>query len=368
MIWKAIRAINTLIPKKQLILFYSIPDFSDNPFYLYKHSVVSGLCDSYECVWIVNTPEGKRRVENFGGEAVLRTNRLLLSKYLFRARFIVSSHGPPYWRSKNQVSIELYHGIPLKRLLRQFSNAVDRFIVPSEFVGVLFSANFQTPMSHFIPLGQPRCDALFTPKDQARTVLSQLLGIEPVEYEKLIIYLPTFRDYDHGATSRITLELINNEMFQQYLSKNNLLFLVKPHTRDEKVFEKYESSYIKIIKNEELLSRFLTLYDILPAVDVLVTDYSSVYFDYLLLNRPVVFYIPDLEKYRETRGFLLEPYEKWTPGDKARTPEELIVALEEAVNNPKKWERERLWLRDVMFKYQDGKASERIIKYFWGNV
>ena len=110
----------------------------------------------------------------------------------------------------------------------------------------------------------------------------------------------------------------------------------------------------------------MTIYDVLAFVDVLITDYSSIYFDYLLLNRPIVFYVPDLERYKETRGFLLEPYEKWTPGDKARTIPGLIQALQEAIDNPDKWKREREWLRDVMFKYQDGKASERIIKYFWG--
>ncbi|WP_366078591.1 CDP-glycerol glycerophosphotransferase family protein [Thermococcus sp.] len=75
-----------------------------------------------------------------------------------------------------------------------------------------------------------------------------------------------------------------------------------------------------------------------------------------------------MEEYRKTRGFLLEPYERWTPGDKARNISELIWALDEALNNPDKWKKEREWLRDVMFKYQDGKSSERIIKYFWGDV
>jgi len=373
MFWAMVRFINRLIPKGDLILFYSIPDFADNPFYLYKQMVKQGICEKYECVWIVNSLEGKKRVESFGGTAILRQNKVTLMKHAFRAKFIISSHGPPLWRVPSQVGIELYHGIPLKRLLKHFGDAIDNFVVPSEFVAILFSSNIQASLDKFIPLGQPRCDALFVPKENALETLAKIFN-DSVEkykykkYKKIVMYLPTFRDYRETATREIISSLISNSAFIGFLKNENVLFIIKPHIRDESFFEKYRSDNIRILKNSELVDRYLTIYDILPAVDILVTDYSSVYFDYLLLNRPIVFYIPDLEKYRETRGFLLEPYEKWTPGDKARTPEELVVALEEAINNPRKWERERLWLRDVMFKYQDGKASERIIKYFWGDI
>ena len=366
-LYRLFSKINRFLPKRNVILFYSTVDFNDNPFYLYKKAIELGVCEEYECIWIVNSMEGKRRVETFGGHAIYRGDKRKLLRVISSAKYFVSANGPPLWKSSNQIAIELWHGIPLKTIGNLFPT-VDYFISTSKFSSLIFSFSLGIKVSKFIPLGQPRCDALFMPSQKAMENLSQILGADVTEYTKTIMYLPTFRDYDSKATSRISLELINNSKFRDFLSQNNVLFIVKPHPHDEKLFEKYESDHIKIIKNEELLSRFLTLYDILPAVDILVTDYSSVYFDYLLLNRPIVFYIPDLEKYRETRGFLLEPYEKWTPGDKARTLEELVVALEEAINNPRKWERERLWLRDVMFKYQDGKASERIIKYFWGDV
>lgn len=368
MFWAGVRLINRMVPKRNLILFYSIPDFADNPYYLYKRMVELGTCEEYECVWIVNSLMGKKRVESFGGTAILRQKKVTLMKYAFRAKFIISSHGPPLWRVPGQVGIELYHGIPLKRLLKQFGNAIDNFVVSSEFVAVLFSSNIQAPLDKFIPLGQPRCDALYTPRENSLEALSEILNYPVEKYDRIAIYLPTFRDYSETATREIMSLLISNMKFERFLKNQNVLFIVKPHIRDEAFLEKYKSDNIMILKNSELVDRYLTIYDILPSVDILITDYSSVYFDYLLLNRPIVFYAPDLEKYRETRGFLLEPYERWTPGDKARNVDELIRALEEAIENPKKWEKERLWLRDVMFKYQDNKASERIIKYFWGAV
>ena len=60
-------------------------------------------------------------------------------------------------------------------------------------------------------------------------------------------------------------------------------------------------------------------YDFLNVVDVLITDYSSIYFDYLLLNRPIIFHMPDLEEYQKKRGFILDPLDEWTPGDMSTT-------------------------------------------------
>ena len=370
MFWKALRTFNSIVPKKDLILLYSIPDFSDNVFYLYKRMREQGICELYECIWIVNTEMGKLRVERFGGKAILRSDRKLLLRLILQTKYMISSHGPPLWRGKNQTSIELYHGIPLKRLLKRFGNAIDKFVVPSEFVGVLFSANFQAPLDRFIPLGQPRCDALFSSRTRSFDLLNTILGIDVNEFERILLYLPTFRDYDMQATVGILMDLFHDGKFRSFLKDRNILFLIKPHPRNEEQFQQYEHYFdnFRIIKNYELLERYITLYDLLPSVDILITDYSSVYFDYLLLNRPIVFYAPDLEEYRRTRGFLLEPYERWTPGDKARNVSELIAAIEEALTNPGKWRKEREWLRDVMFKYQDGKSSERIIRYFWGDT
>lgn len=372
--------ISRLVPKDdRIIMFISTPDFSDNPRYLYERA--RKILRGYKFVWLVTDKTKFRDLELRDDSTVFvqyRTFECL--KWMLKAKYLVLSHGVPYWKSGNQIAILLWHGLPLKTIgkyvVSQSSSHkyrfgtrsmkfVNYFITTSEFLNVIFGSCFELPLRVFLPLGQPRCDAIFTPKSKSMSTLSNLLDINPANYAGVVMYFPTFRDYSPDATLQITLDIINNSRFKNFLSQNNLLFLMKPHPHDEKLFKKYESDYIKIIKNKDLLTCLLTLYDILPAVDVLVTDYSSIYFDYLLLNRPIVFYIPDLRKYRETRGFLLEPYEKWTPGDKARTIDELICALDKAINNPKKWEMERLWLRDVMFKYQDEKSSERIIEYFW---
>jgi len=364
--------LNSIIPKSsKILIFYDYGRFSDNPYYLFRRLVELGYNKKYQLIWVVSSKDAKRRVEAMGGQGIMDSDSLNILRYILRAKYYITSSGPPRWKAKNQDVIMLWHGIPLKRLLAQFEEYgkyIDYLVTSSETECLLLSSSFQVSPQKCISLGHPRCDALFLGRENSARLLERLLGYELESYDSVVMYLPTFRDYAPDATQDLVLSVILNQKFQNYLEKNNILFLVKPHPRDESFFREYESEHIRVITNQQLSTDSITVYDLLPAVDVLITDYSSVYFDYLLLNRPIVFYVPDLEEYRRTRGFLLEPYERWTPGDKARNISELIWTLDEALNNPDKWKKEREWLRDVMFKYQDGKSSERIIKYFWGDV
>ncbi len=372
--------INRFIPKdEKIIMFISHFEFGDNPRYLYEKA--NRMLKNHVFVWVVSN---KKRFQSLEQKqtSFVQYSTLEYLKWILKAKYIVLGHNFPYWISKNQVSIQLWHGIPLKKIgnintfnknskisfLQNYkNNLTNYFISTSSFSSIIFSAAFNMSLDKFIPLGQPRCDALFSSDTLNKNLLNHILNIDIRNYAYIIIYLPTFRDYNKDYTKKITESIILNENFKKFLSHYKILFLVKPHPKDEKILDRFSEKYIKILKNNDLSNNLSTIYDVLPAVDILVTDYSSIYFDYLLLNRPIVYYVPDLNIYKKTRGFLLEPYEKWTPGDKAKDIPSLIKALEDAINNPDKWKKEREWLRDIMFKYQDGKASERIIKYFWGD-
>ena len=105
------------------------------------------------------------------------------------------------------------------------------------------------------------------------------------------------------------------------------------------------------------------LYAVLKYMDAMISDYSSVYFDFLLLDRPIIYYVPDLEEYQEKcRGFY-EPYENLTAGIKTRTEEELIDAMQDVINGIDNYKEDRKRLRDQTFKYQDGKNCERVVEW-----
>jgi len=94
--------------------------------------------------------------------------------------------------------------------------------------------------------------------------------------------------------------------------------------------------------------------------DLLITDYSSVYFDYLLIDKPVIFVPTDIEEYSQKRGFLLEPYDFWTPGPKVYNQDNLLNSILANLNEPNKYKKERNLINSMINYYKDNKSSERV--------
>ncbi len=259
----------------------------------------------------------------------------------------------------------MWHGLPLKTIgyfadidypnavarlsatwrLRRFTNSVDHLITTSEFERLVFSSAFLIDPRKILILGQPRCDALYRPRDTGMNILCRILGQGDIVEKRILLYLPTFREYNAGASRRILEEILASEKFRRFVKDENLLFICKPHSHDEGAFQAYNGEHIHILLNDDLRKAGNTIYDFLNAVEILVTDYSSVYFDYLHLNRPIVFHVPDIEEYRERRGFILEPFRDWAPGEISCDVDELIEALTSTLAGPDRWEPERIRLR-----------------------
>ncbi|ADD08518.1 CDP-glycerol glycerophosphotransferase family protein [Candidatus Aciduliprofundum boonei] len=378
---RLIKSLNNIIPKKDIILFYSQYDYYDNPYYLYQKMRETKICEDFQCVWIVDTPDGFERVVRDGGIAIFRKNTKDMLKYITKARYFVTSvTGGAWWKSKNQIEILLDHGIPLQKKMGAYVDATimpetwkyfDYAVTTSHFTRVLHSSFYQINPFKIIITGMPRDDIIFEIGEKySLKLLEDALKVSIDTFEYKLFYLPTFRSFNNLYTKNQIMKIIKNDDFIKFLKINDILFVFKPHRKDEVYFrdllKKRGIENIKILSNDVLRKNNFTINEFFKAIDILISDYSSVWIEYLLLNRPIIYYIPDIEEYRKKRGFVVEPFELWTPGDKVKDIPPLINALEGAINDPKKWEKERLWLRDVMFTYKDNKARERIIKYFWG--
>ena len=117
---------------------------------------------------------------------------------------------------------------------------------------------------------------------------------------------------------------------------------------------------ITLITEKQLKKEDMEFYETLNAADLLITDYSSVYFDYLLLDRPLIFVPVDLEEYIETRGLLLEPYDAWTPGPKCLDQAHLEREIVRNLTHPEAYTQERKALSRIVHRYRDGNASDRV--------
>ena len=104
------------------------------------------------------------------------------------------------------------------------------------------------------------------------------------------------------------------------------------------------------------------LYSLVREADALITDYSSVYFDYLLLDRPIAFVLEDLGSYRGNRGFVVERPLDYMPGEKIYQKEELFSFLLQVEEGEDGYRQARAQIRDQVNYYQDGKNCERLLQ------
>jgi CDP-ribitol ribitolphosphotransferase len=277
------------------------------------------------------------------------------------------------------INVELWHGFPLKAMGKMHSQSDEdsagndnwldahRIASYSQLYSTLMSACFPTTTEQYAITGLPRNDYLF--HSNGRALLGKIFGI-PFECKKILLYMPTFRVYKSRETeegNRLWDNLFDFDQFDEmrfssFLKDQDLIVIVKLHEFEEQVWKEkvLTNSNILLLSQQLLNHHDLDVYEILNAADILITDYSSVYFDYLLLDRPLLFTPTDLERYRSNRGLLLEPYEWWTPGDKALTQDELQQGIIRALDTPTLYMERRKVVCDMVHHYQDGSSSERV--------
>lgn len=374
------RLINFFIPKdKNLWVFHSKPvGYRDNSRAFYEYLVENA--PEIKAVWLV---DGRNEVDALKKRNVpvhyWRSIRGLWS--LFRAGTLFTTHfGFVRLKVKRQRLVNLWHGMPIKavgftqvtevnrRIHMQYVRAarrVDRWIATSPLTSLIISSSFGPKTANIGITGQPRTDLLFRDPLSARRSLHSRVGIAPDD--RLAIWTPTFRKphsglRDDGADLR---SLFQDTFFPERL--NRLLEGQKAHLIIKN--HQYEGWSIDDLSRFERIHLFtdaelgLELHDLLGGADVLITDYSSIFVDFLLLNRPILFFVPDLHIYRNRRGFLLEPFEDWTPGVKAESSEELIHSLSKILDGEDEYGQIRDRLRKLFHTHIDDKACERTLAW-----
>jgi len=365
------RVTNSLIPKRpQSLVFISRPDFSDNPRHMYDF--YRRHCgEELHMSWLCFDREVQRLLEKQGISDVFYLKSIRGVWEYCRAKYIFTNSSS-LWQIKSpfQMQIALWHGMPLKNILRMGNEPmestrpagnVDLRIATSPITRALIAASFNYDARKVRITGQPRSDALFLNIDLPR----KLLDTDAKRYKGILLYMPTYRSgYKAFRDGRgleddniFRFESFSLEKFEAFLKRNRLLFLMKLHPYEEKIFSKsIRSDWIRVVTHRMLLEKRIETYHLLAGATMLLTDYSSVYLDYLLLDRPIVFVPSDLEEYRKKRGFSLEPYEFWTPGAKAFNQNE----LEEAIADRDHYQEHRALIRELIHTHQDGNACRRV--------
>lgn len=299
--------------------------------------------------------------------------RGILRKYksILKSHILISTHGSIRLRNDTTM-INLWHGIPIKSMSLMNKSKMDAvnvikddyFISTSDFFNTIVNSCFGLTIDKYYITGYPRNDYLFT-EDGVKN-LNKLL--EKNVKGNIILFTPTYRynrtKKDFGD-NLFGFSDFDKKQFNEFLENNNITLLLKVHPNDEKVLidseNKNRNGRIILISNSDLESKEMDLYKILNSVDLLITDYSSICFDYLLLDRPIIFTPVDLEHYRDKRGFLLEPYEFWTPGPKCLSQQSLHEEIIKSLNNNKYYKNERETIKNIMHKYKDDNSTDRVM-------
>lgn len=278
-----------------------------------------------------------------------------------------------------KVVIDLWHGFPLKNMFFTDPNYRDKDTISSywkQFDYLLSYSNLYTDVvsdctkvnpNRFVITGAPRNDFLF--KKTSRKKFFQLLKKED-NGQKIVVYMPTFRltdqkkDFQHIGNI-FGLSNFDFIEFKNFLEENNFELIIKAHPIFKRDYQGLieESSNITLINSEDLMNEYLDFYEILGASEILITDYSSVYFDLLLIDKPIIFVPNDLEEYRKERGFILGSYEQWTPGPKVINQKDLQEQIKDYEKNSQDYQQLRSEIKDKVHFYKDGNSTERVWRF-----
>lgn len=223
----------------------------------------------------------------------------------------------------------------------------------------------------YIITGAPRTDTLIF--SDGRQNLERLIG-KSITGKKVIFNLPTFHHHektgrlegDKELTGFIKMKDFDYKEFDEFLQREGYICITKVHYLDENTMANknliYNTRNMYAFSNKDLELLNLDFYELLNSTDVLITDYSSVYGDFLFMDKPTVFLNCDIEDYRKNRGLILEPYDFWTAGAKVDNQIDLEVELKNAIELDM-YKDKRSGLRQVYHAYLDGKATERAWDY-----
>ncbi|MBS4204776.1 CDP-glycerol glycerophosphotransferase family protein [Lederbergia citrea] len=223
-------------------------------------------------------------------------------------------------------------------------------VVSSKNVAALYAEGFDINEENIYPLGIPRTDVFFDESYKSEKTQEIYEEYPFLKGKKVILFAPTFRGRGRKEAHYPIENLDFDKMYKNL--KDEFVFIFKLHFINlNKVTIPYP--YADFFYD---FTNYREVNDLLLITDLLITDYSSICFEYSLLNKPMLFFAHDVEEYISKRGFYFE-YQSFIPGHLVKTTDELI----EKIMNKDFGEEKIKPFRDYFFDYQDGKASERVV-------
>ena len=353
---------------------------SCSPKAIYNYLIENKDYKDYKFIWAFKNPEKDHLIKKNKNLTIVKSKSKDYYKYLSKSKYwIVNSLlDLSVIKKKNQIYVQCWHGTPLKKLRCDITVTgsvlntkeevikrnnldvakIDYFISPSKYSTEKFTSAFNLKNLNkeniIIEKGYPRNDKLINYTQNDINDIKEKLNIKT--NKKIILYAPTFRDDEHKSGLGYTYKLnIDFDKLKKELGKDYvILFRAHYFIANSFDFNKYKDFVYNV-------SDYDDINDLYIISDLLITDYSSVFFDYAILKRPILFYMYDYKNYKtKLRDFYLDLKE--LPGPIIEKQEDLVKDIKQIDKVFNKYKEYYQTFNKKFNPYEDGKSSIRVVK------
>lgn len=276
----------------------------------------------------------------------INTSKIVILDY---NNFVVSN-----FKRKGTKVIQVWHA---SGAIKKFGNDIEReypiknydyVISASGFWKEIYSTAFNVPKDNVLPLGIPRTDSLFNKKKLEKYKKSMIEKYPQIKDKKVVLYAPTFRGdpINNISYQKIDLKYIKDRLGDDYI----IIYKFHPWLEEVNMYDKNKDGIIN--GNKESIRKLFSV------TDYLICDYSAVIFDFSILEKPIIFFAPDLEEYKIDRG-MYEEYEKIMPGPICKNEDDVLKSIKENCFNLEELKE----FKNKYFDFKDGKSTERVVEF-----
>lgn len=368
-----------------LVVFMSQPDFACNPHALWKYITEN---TDFDTAWIVKKSASYNVLTERGIKCAVYDT--IDANEIISSADIIIANSYTYLniqKKDNQLLVNLWHGSGVKAhdyydhnlnprhviKLKNYFDKVDLMCVHSLDDRFKLSAMLHFDLRKIYVTGQPRLDCVTIAN--GRKKLIELFGEEINRYERFIFFAPSYRSNMSCHAGKIysdnifRLDDFDNERLDDFLTEQKAALIYKLHPIEQTAFSGRDfslSDHCFKLTDRMLFDHDIRYDEVLNVFDVMISDYSSIVFDYLLLNRPVVYLLPDFEEYKNAKGFVFSNIDAYMPGEKAYDFDSMLTALANAFDRPEEYSGARENVIVNRFDYTDGKSTERCFRQIMG--
>lgn len=344
-------------PDKRLILINSFggKKYDDSPKVLYEAMIQDERFKEYKIVWAFHEPT----LHNIPNSIKADTIKYFITA--LRASCWISNSAIERglsFKNKKTFYFNTWHGSPIKKMGEDIEkknksfrskgrNSIDVMVSQSDFEADIFSRAFGIPRKNFLMCGMPRNDILVHYTCEQKKEIKEKLRL-PVG-KKVILYAPTFREYERDKEQNcVLIPPMNIEKWQNEL-EDDFCLLFRAHYEVGKVMNVEDNDFVKN------MTSYLNLNELMIVADVLISDYSSIFFDFSIMDKILLHFTYDYDKYEEHRGMYFDIREMLSGGD----CEEDVIKCIKNMDIAKEKEKTKIF-RDKYMNYYGNATKESL--------